>query len=229
MITAFLNSCLGKKVYIKQPLYFDNGNKNQVLLLFQGLYGLKQAARLWFDTFKDKMKKLGFFQSLYNSAFYFNGNGTYVAVYVDDLYIISPNLSLINELKIQLASKFKTTDLGPTSHYLGMEVSRGDNIITVTQTIYINQLLNAHQISNCNLSSTPMVEGTNLTPALDDFLTDAKDVLAYKRFTGNVQRLACQTRPDIIQTVSKLSHHNIKPTDQCWKAVTYLLRYLKGT
>ncbi len=37
MITAFLNSCLGEKVQIKQPLYFDNGNKNQVLLLLQRL------------------------------------------------------------------------------------------------------------------------------------------------------------------------------------------------
>lgn len=135
MITAFLNSRLGEKVYIEQPLYFDNGNKNQVFLLLQGLYELKQAARLWFDTFKDEMKKLGFFQSLYDSALYFNGHGIYVAVYIDDLHIVGPDLFLINELKMQLASKFKTIDLGPTSHYLGMEVSRGDNIITVTQTV----------------------------------------------------------------------------------------------
>lgn len=33
IITVFLNSCLGKKVYIEQPLYFDNGNKDSVLLL----------------------------------------------------------------------------------------------------------------------------------------------------------------------------------------------------
>lgn len=39
--------------------------------------------------------------------------------------------------------------------------------------------------------------------------------------------MACQTRPDILQTVSKLSHHNMKPTDQCWNAVSHLLRYLK--
>ncbi len=67
MITAFLNSRLSEKVYIEQPLYFDNGNKNQVLLLLQGLYGLKQAARLWFDTFKDEMKNWDS-SSLYTSA-----------------------------------------------------------------------------------------------------------------------------------------------------------------
>ena len=229
MITAFLNPRLGEKVYIEQPLYFDSGNKNQVLLLLQGLYGLKQAARLWFDTFQDEMKRLGFLQSLYDSALYFNGQGTYVAVYVDDLHIVGPDLSLINKLKAQLALKFKTTDLGSIAHYLEMEVSRDDDTITVTQTVYINQLLETHQMSNCNPVSTPMVEGLCLAPANDDFIPNPKDVSAYKRFTGSVQWLACQTRPDILQTVSKLSHHNMKPTDQCWSAVSHLLRYLKGT
>ena len=84
-------------------------------------------------------------------------------------------------------------------------------------------------MSNCNPASTPMVEGLCLALAHDDFILDPKDVSAYKRFTGSVQWLACQTRSDIIQTVSKLSHHNMKPTNQCWSAVTHLLRYLKGT
>ena len=46
MISGFLNSCLTERVYIEKPEYFHNGNKNQVLLLLQGLYGLKQATRL---------------------------------------------------------------------------------------------------------------------------------------------------------------------------------------
>ena len=175
------------------------------------------------------MKKLGFFQSLYDSALYFNGQGTYITVYVNDLYIVGLNLSLINELKMQLTSKFTTTNLGPTSQYLDMEVFLENDIITVTQTVYIDQLLNAHQMSNCNFSFTPMFESTNLAPASDDYLLDAENVFAYKWFTGSVQWLACQTRLDIIQTVSKLSHYNIKPTNQCWNAVTHLLRYLKGT
>lgn len=186
MITAFLNSRLGEKVYIEQPLFFDNGNKNQIFLLLQGLYGLKQAARLWFNTFRDEMKKLGFLQSFYNTALYFNSQGTHVAVYVDDLHIVGPDFSFINELKAQLASKFKTTDLGPTAHYLGMEVSRDNDNIIVTQTVYIDQLLETHQMSNCNPVSTPMLEGLCLTPANDDFNPDPKDVSAYERFTGSL-------------------------------------------
>lgn len=61
------------------------------------------------------------------------------------------------------------TDFGPTSHYLGMEVMRNNNTITVTQTVYIDQLLAAHQMSNCNTATTPMVEGLCLAPVSDDY------------------------------------------------------------
>lgn len=84
-------------------------------------------------------------------------------------------------------------------------------------------------MSNYNPTSTLMVEELCLAPAQDDFIPNPKDVSAYKQFTGSVQWLACQTRPNIIQTVSKLSQHNMKPTDQCWSAVSHLLRYLKST
>ncbi len=91
-------------------------------MLLKALYGLKQSARLWFNTFADEMKELGFFQSYYEPALYLYHNGTYVAVYVDDLHIVGPDLNLINRLKANLASRLKMTEFGPTSQYLGMEV-----------------------------------------------------------------------------------------------------------
>ncbi len=84
------------------------------------------------------MKEWAFFQYLYNSAFYLNGQGTYIAIYVDDLHIIKQNLFLIKELKVQLGSKFKTRYFGLKTHYLWMEVSQEEDIITVPQTVYID-------------------------------------------------------------------------------------------
>ncbi len=59
-------------------------------------------------------------------------------------------------------------------------------------------------------------------------MLNSKEISAYQRFTGTIQWLECQTRPDNLQTVAKLSQHNIKPTDRCWAAVTRLLWYLKS-
>lgn len=68
-------------------------------------------------------------------------------------------------------------------------------------------------MSNCNLVSIPIVKKLCLAPAYNNCNLDPKDVLAYKQFTRSVQQLTCQTQPNIIQTVSKLSYYNIKPID----------------
>ena len=227
MITVFLNYCLTARVYIEQQEYFHNGNKNQVFLLLQRLYSLKQAARLWFDTFKEEMQKLEFVQSYYDNALYLNNNRTYVAVYVDNLHIVGPGLPLIVELKKQLVAKSKRTDLGSNSHYLGMEILHKDHTITVTQTVYIDQLLAKHQMSDCNPAYTSLAEGLCLASAPDNYVPNPKEISEYQRFTGSIQWLEWKTRPDILQTVAKLSQNNIKPTDQCWTAVNRLLQYLK--
>lgn len=133
------------------------------------------------------MKKLGFFQSLYNNALYFNCQGIYVIVYVNNLHIVRPGLPLINELKAQLAIKFKTANLGSTVHYLEMEICQNKTIIIVTETVYIDHLFKTYQLSNYNTASTPMVERLYLAPLLDNFIPHSKDISVYKQFTRSIQ------------------------------------------
>lgn len=132
------------------------------------------------------MKKLGFFQSHYDHTLYLNYNGTYVAVYVNNLQIVGTNLNRINRLKIDLVSRFKITDLGSTIHYLEMEVMRENNTIIVTQTVYIDQLLTAHQIFNYNIASMLIIERLCLVPTSDYFKPLPADVTAYKRFIQSI-------------------------------------------
>lgn len=74
-----------------------------------------------------------------------------------------------------------------------MKVVSKKSTIIITQTVYIDQFLAAHQIFNCNPTYTPIVKDLSLAPALDKYLPDSKDVSAYKRFTKSIQWLACQT------------------------------------
>lgn len=54
-------------------------------MLLKTLYGLKQSACLWFHIFTNEFKEVGFFQSYYDHALYFDHNGIYVIVYVNNL------------------------------------------------------------------------------------------------------------------------------------------------
>lgn len=60
-----------------------------------------------------------------------------------------------------------------------------------------------------------MIEKLKLEPGIPDYTPDTTDIIAYKKFTRFDHWRACQIRPDIIQTVSKLSQHTIKPKEKC--------------
>ena len=132
------------------------------------------------------MQKLKFVQSYYNSVLYLNNNKTYIAVYVNNLYIVRPDLPLIVKLKNKLIIKFKTTNLGPTSHYLRMEVLHNNHTITVIQIVYINQLLVVYQILDCNPAYISIIEGLCLASALDNYVPYPKNICAYQKFTRSI-------------------------------------------
>ncbi|POM77776.1 Gag-pol Polyprotein [Phytophthora palmivora] len=89
-VTAFLNGELkGVKIYMEQPEYFDDGS-GRVCELLKGLYGLKQASRLWYQTLHKHLLDIGFTQCDFDVGLYQHwkdGRVVYVTVYVDDLLI----------------------------------------------------------------------------------------------------------------------------------------------
>ncbi|OWY92826.1 polyprotein, partial [Phytophthora megakarya] len=59
-VTAVLNGVLvGVQIFMEQPEHFHDGT-DRVCELLKGLYGLKQAARLWYQTLHDNLVEIGF-------------------------------------------------------------------------------------------------------------------------------------------------------------------------
>lgn len=101
---AYLNSDLEEDVYLKQPKnYVDKENPGKVLKLQKAIYGLKQSERLWNDALNEVLQNMGFKRSKNEACLYhkMQQNGfSYIAVYVDDLIIISPKESDIEDIKV---------------------------------------------------------------------------------------------------------------------------------
>jgi hypothetical protein len=99
-----------EEIYIKQLPGYKKGGDDQDLVckLNKALYRLKQSPKLWFDTLAAFLAELG----------------TFIAAFVDDLQLIGPSLDTINEIKATLYAKFQIIDLGASSFYLGIEVTR---------------------------------------------------------------------------------------------------------
>ena len=88
-----------------------------------------------------------------------NDKKQYIAIYVDDLLLFGADIPRLEFIQKQLSDRFKMTDLGDVSHYLGMEVDVDvGKSITIRQTTYL-KVLERFGMTDCKPSSIPMDPG----------------------------------------------------------------------
>ena len=122
------------------------GRKKLVSRLKKYLCGLKPSPRMWYQKFDTYILGLGFLRSKVDHYVYckqVSNHFIYVVLYVDEMFLVRNNIHLINEVKLQLSSKFNIKDLGATNLILEMKIKR-DNIdrkLYLSQRKYIDTIL----------------------------------------------------------------------------------------
>ncbi|KAI3788025.1 hypothetical protein L2E82_00620 [Cichorium intybus] len=143
-------------------------------------------------------------------------------VYVDDIIITGSFDKQIHELKGLLSKEFKIKDLGQLKYFLGMEIARSKNGISVSQRKYTLDLLSETGMLGCKPASIPLDPGKKFQAHRDPV-----DKERYQRLVGKLIYLA-HTRPDIGFAVGMVSRFMNSPTSQHMDSVFQILRYLKG-
>ena len=226
---AFLNGDLSEEIYMKAPPGSDT-HDGFVWRLNHALHGLKQASQEWYKKVCIELESLGFTWSMSNhGVFIKNDNGTLVivAVYVDDFLICSSKLNTIQHTKSELSSCFDMKDLGDAKWILQMEVTQSDDQkkVTLSQSQYIEDILERHSMANCHPVKTPMESRLSLP-----VLTESEvDVIIYQQLIGSLMYAMVCTRPDISYAVGVVAHHVTVPGHIYMKAVKCIYRYLCGT
>jgi len=93
---------------------------------------------MWYQNFYIYIIGLGFVRSKVDHCLYSKKEGShciYVALYVDDMFLVGNNMNFMKEVKIQLSTMFKMKYLGATNFILGMDIKR-DQII---RNFWLNQ------------------------------------------------------------------------------------------
>ena len=127
--TAFLNGELTEEIYMEQPPGFaEPGQENKVWRLQRGLYGLKQASRVWYLNLNDTLVNDFKFKSCETDpCVYIYRKGESVSmmvVWVDDLISADNDPHLRRQLEDVLKQKYKITHLGELKWCLQMHVQR---------------------------------------------------------------------------------------------------------
>ncbi|KAI1005622.1 hypothetical protein K3495_g2595 [Podosphaera aphanis] len=233
VITTFLNNDMDKEVYVMLPPFWEKiRNSDYVGKLLRGMYGPKQAPRLWQQLLAKQLATLGFKPLTADPGTYVHeSTGFIIVIYVDDILLIGKQGVEFDKMKKQLLGLFETEDMGPAAYYLGVRIVRdwkNDQII-LCQDAYAKKLLNRFGMENCHPVSTPFEPGALINMIPYDEVAPKKDITLYQSIIGSVMYLASKTRPDILWTCGVLSRFNHNPSPQHLRAAKRVLQYLKGT
>ncbi|SGY63073.1 BQ5605_C007g04771 [Microbotryum silenes-dioicae] len=179
--------------------------------LQRSIYGLKQAGQVCNETIHKTLVKL---------------DDYYIAVYVDDLLFVGPDLSEIGRVLDELDRLYGVKRLGNAEYILGVQLIRQADGIALSQRQYLLDVLARFGMADANKSVLPMQPGVQLKPC---DTPDPSLQTQYRSAIGSLMYAIVATRPDLAYPVSFLARFTNKVGSDHWAAVLKILRYIKGT
>jgi len=231
VVSAFLAGRLKEKIFMKvpEPLVHIFG---KYVRIRKSLYGLKQAARVWYLLLSGFFESIGFRALPTDPSIMINkANGVVIGIHVDDMVLTGGNEDAIADVKRKLQAKFEIKDLGEARKIVGIRVTRDlmKGTASIDQTEYATEIVKDFLFEDGKPYSTPMdpqtIRSLHESPGRE--LTDEEET-AYIRLLGKLQYL-CNTRPDIVLAVSRLGSFTQSACHNHWKALIRVVGYIKGT
>ena len=229
---AYLCSVTKEKVcFTAGPEFGDK--EGYTFIIIKAQYGLKTSGRRWHDRLYDVLRSMGFTPSKAEEDIWMRDAKThyeYIAVYVDDLMIVSHDpQSIITALKGEPHS-FKLKGVGPISYHLGNDYFRDeDGTLCVGPKKYIEKMAVEYQrlfgtVPSRKVSS-PLEKNDH--PELDDTpLLDNEGICKYQSLIGTLQWTITLGRFDVGTAVMTMSSFRVAPREGHLERLRRICGYL---
>ena len=123
-----------------------------------------------------------------------------ILLWVDDILIASKTEADLMKIRTKLISRFKMTNLGKLSWFLGIQFECINSTIKMNQSRYIEDILSKFGMADCKPCSTSCKMDIKKTNEVD--LIKSKP---YHEIIGSLICILVATRSDICYIVTRLS------------------------
>jgi len=189
--------------------------------LRKSLYGLKQVGRKWYKALACTLIDLGFCITQVDPGIFYLRIEVHIIIliiHVDDCVITSSSTKLITDYKAKFNVCYALTDLGPVSWLLNLKVTRDreNRTICLSQTAYINTMLDHFALTDTKPFHSPMVPGIiyskDNSPSSPQEATHMEKAL-YREAIGSLMYASVATQPNISFVVAALSQFLDNPEE----------------
>lgn len=226
---AFTKSFLKEKIYMKPSSDVDLLS-DQVLLIRRSLYGLKQAARDWYERCMRELAKLDFEQTPVDPCMLRHRDKNIILlVYVDDINIAARSMKNINWFKNEFKKLFKVKNLKKIDKILDIKITRDrqNRTLRMNQSHYLADVLNRLHMSVEKHAPTELsmndYDSLRLAEPNDERISQKN----YQHAIESIMYVAIHTRSDIAFAVERLNQYLSDLAKHHEQALKTLLRYLR--
>ncbi|THH21045.1 hypothetical protein EW146_g444 [Bondarzewia mesenterica] len=184
---------------MEHPEGFERGEPDHVCLLKTGLYGLKQASRLWYQKLKGVLGWMNFKHIYSDSSIYvFTEDDVMIILPVfDDCTFTSNSAEILDKIVVELASTFRLPDLGPSTSLLGIETvrNRPNRRLSLCQCQYNIDMLQCYDVDNSGPVKMPILPGVQLSSDMSAKSNKVKEYMKkvpYIAHLKNNEDVLCQ-------------------------------------
>lgn len=207
----------GFEKHYEEPKTFGTNKDdiNIVLLLLKTIYGLKNAAKAFWNELLKAMKYMEFDKSNADPCLYWKwteqGNLVTWLSWIDDCACFGRPEDVKREVET-LKELFDCDDVGTMYEYVGCKIDRSEDTNGIgefkfTQPVMLQSFEDEFDLSDGTANDTPGEPGKTLPVATEEEMVEPGKLTYYRSGVGKLLHMMRWSRPEIYNSVRDLSRH----------------------
>ena len=233
---AFLNGRFenGEKLYMKVIQGFERYfQPDIVLLLMRTIYGLTQAAILFWKELLRAFRSMNYQRSKEDPCLYIRWTKEGLVLWIScvDDCLVTGEKKEVKMAKEQMMARFDCDEIGELKEYVGckVEYDTEQGSMRLMQPVMLQSFVDEFDLPKGQSPTTPVMPGTILVKGREHNWMNKMEQIKYQPGVGKLLHMMRWTRPDILNAVQDLSRYMSGAVKAHMVAMKRVMKYCVNT